>query len=132
MAWITPKTDWSNGNRFTYNDANRIAGNINFLYPAANVKDDYTQDDYLSVTDFNAWTTNLTALVSVSGLTAVVSGYDGTAETFNSIESLLSDLYIRIQLNNEQKVANIYAGDDLYAASDGQYTGVTENYSRGI
>ena len=131
MAWITPKTDWSNGNRFTYEDANRIAGNINFLYPAANLNDSYTKNDFLSTTDFDAWTANLSALVSVSGLTAVVSGYDGTAETFNSIESLLSDLYVRIQLNNEQKVANIYAGDDLFVSNNGSY-GNTENYSRGV
>ena len=32
MAWQTPYTSWSNGNLFTYEDMNRITGNINYLY----------------------------------------------------------------------------------------------------
>ena len=32
MAWITPKTDWVNGDRFNlYPDYNRIKGNIEYL-----------------------------------------------------------------------------------------------------
>ena len=31
MAWITPKTDWSEIDRCTYTDINRIAGNLNEL-----------------------------------------------------------------------------------------------------
>ena len=32
MAWITPKTDWVNGDRFNLNpDYNRIKGNIEYL-----------------------------------------------------------------------------------------------------
>ena len=32
MAWITPKTDWTDGEFFDKDDFNRIIGNIDFLY----------------------------------------------------------------------------------------------------
>lgn len=126
MTWITPVTDWSNGNRFTFADMNRIAGNINEMYPSANLKADYTQNDYLTVSEWDALTSALTTLVNVSGLKSTVVGYDGTAETFAQIEQLTQDLYDRLALNRAQAPATIYAGDDLYTASP------VENYVRGV
>lgn len=132
MAWQDPVTTWSNGNRFTYNDMNRIAGNVNFLYPSANLKDDYTQNDFLTTTQWSALTSALQDLIVTTGLSAEIPGEAMTADTINDIESLTQDLYDRIGLNNAQVVANIYTGDDLYAAATGQYTDVAENYTRGV
>lgn len=125
MTWITPVTDWSNGNRFTYEDMNRIAGNINHL-SAAGIKDDYTQDDYLTAEAWLSLTTALSNLVAVTGLNRTVAGWEGTAETINSIEGLTQDLYDRIELINAQASATIYAGDNLYVAQP------VENYVRGV
>lgn len=126
MTWITPVTSWSNGNRFTCDDMNRIAGNINYLYPDARLKDDYTQNDYLTQSEWDSLTEALNTLVTVSGLKRTVSGYDGTADTFVNIEQLIQDLYDRIALNKAQAPASIYAGDELYVANP------AENYVRGV
>ena len=132
MAWQTPYTTWSNGNRFTYDDMNRIAGNVNYLYPAASLKADYTNNDILTTTQWAALLSALQDLIVTTGLSAEIPGEAMTADTINDIESLTQTLYDRIGLNNAQAVANIYTGDDLYAAATGQYTDVAENYTRGV
>lgn len=126
MAWQTPVVTWSSVDRVTYDDLNRIAGNINYLYPLANLKDDYTQNDFFTSAEFAAWTSALEILVAVSGVTSSVPGWDSTPEFFNEIEGLIQALSDRIELNLRQAPATIYAGDDLYVS------GAPENYVRGI
>lgn len=67
MSWITPKTDWTNDDEFTYQDYNRIRNNLlyvndmlNTLYPdkaeiidLGEAKTGYTNDYYAS--EFNAF-----------------------------------------------------------------------------
>lgn len=131
MAWQEPYVEWANGNMFTYEDMNRIVGNINYLYPSAGLST-YTQNDILGVADWAAVLAALSDLIRTSGLSAVVPGDAMTADTMNDVENLLQDLYDRIGLNAAQAPATIYAGDDLYAASTGSYTDIAENYSRGV
>lgn len=132
MAWITPKTNWSN-ELMTYSDMNRIAGNVNFLYPAANLKDDYTQNDYLTVARYAALESALSTLIAVSGYRGTVPAWSDTPETLNALESLIQGLNDRIALNLAQAPATIYAGQyHLYAAASGGYPGVAMNYSRGL
>ena len=126
MAWQTPKTDWANGNRFTYSDMNRITGNINTLYPAANLKDDWAQNDILTVTAWSSVLNALQALIVTSGLSASIPGDAMTGDTMNEVEDLTQRLSDRIELNLAQEVANIYSGDDLFSAAP------VENYTRGI
>lgn len=126
MAWITPVTTWSGSDRVTYTDLNRIAGNINYLYPLANLNDTYTQNDFFSVSDFAAWTSALEILVAVSGVNGSVPEWTGTAEGMNEIEGLVQAIGDRIELNLLQAPATVYSGDDLYAS------GAPENYVRGI
>lgn len=126
MAWITPNTSWSAIDRVTYADLNRIADNINYLYPLANLSASYTQNDFFSDTDFTAWTTALNTLVAVCGVTADVPDFESTPEFFNELEGLIQQLYDRIELNLLQAPATIYAGDDLYTSIP------TENYIRGV
>lgn len=130
MAWQTPKTNWSNGNRFTYIDMNRITGNINYLYPGANLPT-YTQNDFLTKNGWDALLSALDLLVTTSGLDATVPGDAMTGDTMNEVEGLILDLKERIELNAAQAVANIYAGDDIYTAAAGSYPNA-ENYVRGI
>ena len=46
MSYVTPKTDWVNGDYCTYTDVNRIMGNVNELL-GESLKDDYTVTDML-------------------------------------------------------------------------------------
>ena len=126
MSWITPNTSWSAIDRVTYADLNRIADNINYLYPLANLSASYTQNDFFSDTDFTSWTTALNTLVAVSGVTADVPDFESTPEFFNELEGLIQQLYDRIELNLLQAPATIYAGDDLFTSTP------TENYIRGV
>lgn len=130
MAWVTPYTDWSDGQMFTYNDWNRIAGNINHMYPAANIPT-VTQNDFLTKQIWDTAIAALQTLIYVTGLAADVPGEDLTADTMNALESLIQGLYDRIALNLAQAVAVVYSGDDLYAAVSGSYPDVAENYVRG-
>ena len=130
MAWQTPYTSWSNGNMFTYEDMNRITGNINYLYPAANLPT-VTQNDFLTVTLWHSVLGALQTLIFVSGVAADVPGDEMTADTMNDVEDLIQRIADRIELNIAQTVATVYSGDDVRAAESGGYTDVTENYVRG-
>jgi hypothetical protein len=130
MAWIEPVTNWSNGNRFTYADMNRITGNVNYLYPAANLPT-YTQNDFLTRSGWDALLSALDTLVTATGLDATVPGDAMTGDTMNEVESLILALKERIELRAAQAVATIYAGDGIYTADAGQYPNA-ENYVRGV
>lgn len=130
MAWVTPYTDWSDGNMFTYEDWNRIAGNINYLYSAANIPT-ATHNDFLTKAMWTAAINALQTLIYATGLNADVPGSTMNAEAINAIEDLIQQLYDRIGLNLRQTVATAFAGDDIYAANAGQYTDIAENYTRG-
>ena len=131
MTWTYTYTDWSNGNNFTHEDMNRITGNVNYLYPAASLPT-FTQDDILTTTDWNALVNALSVLLSVSGVGGTVPGDRLTADTINEVEELIQAIYDRINLNNAQDVAEVYAGDDLFASASGSYTDIAENYVRGV
>lgn len=130
MAWQTPYTSWSNGNLFTYEDMNRITGNINYLYPGANLPE-VTQNSFLTVSLWHSVLNALQTLIYVSGLSADVPGDEMTADTMNDVEDLIQRLADRIELNLAQTVATVYTGDDVYVAESGGYTDVSENYVRG-
>lgn len=125
MAFTYTYTEWSNGNNFTYTDMNRINENINEMYPAAALPT-YTNNDILTTMDWQDMINALQVLLSVSGVGGSLPGSTLTADTINEIESLIQAIYDRINLNNAQEVANIYANDDLYSAD------IAENYVRGV
>lgn len=126
MTWTEPRTDWSNSNRFTCEDMNKITANINDIYPDANLKINYTQNDFLTATEWGDIQSKLSTLIAVTGLSAVAPGDGMTSDTFNEIGELTQRLKDRIALNYAQKVATIYAHDDLYPSVAG------ENWSRGV
>lgn len=134
MAWQTPKINWSDSDLCTHEDANRIAGNINFLAPGQNLKANYTQADFWTVAQIKAILTALSRLIVAVGLDDEPIQYQPviSADLLNAIEQQTLDLYNKLGLNAEQHVADIYAGDNLYTAHFGQYTGVAENFVRGL
>lgn len=126
MAWTTPKTDWSDADMFTYDDINRQAGNINYLLPGANLKDDYTQDDVITLSEWEALLDALQTLIDTTEFT-LDGDFPDTSTTglnFNNVEDLTQDLYDWIELLDRQHAARIYAGDVLYTSAR------PENYAR--
>ena len=128
MAWITPKIDWAETDYFTYVDANRITGNLNYIYPSANLKDDYDNDDVITVSEWTAVLDALDAIIEETGYTidaeALAPSMIAAAYNFNTIESLTQLLKDWMDLLERQHTAAIYSGDGLYTSA------VPENYSR--
>lgn len=133
MAWVTPKINWSDSDLCTYEDANRIAGNINFLDPGQDLKADYTQGDYWTEAQIRAILSALSGLIAAVGLDDEPIQFQPaiTAGLLNAIEQQLADAYERLAALDRQHVADIFCGDGIYVAADGQYTNTAENYTRG-
>lgn len=133
MAWIQPKTDWVQSDHVTYEDLNRIFGNVNILAGSA-MKEDFTKNDFLTAQQWDQLISCLRSLELATRVVAVVSsvtsvtvpGRDMTAQTFNDAETLTLALRERIAYMFRQKAAIGYAGDPIYAST------VPDNYTRGI
>ena len=120
MAWITPYTSWLETDRCTYEDMNRIAGNVNELCETS-LKDDYTQDDVVTLTEWRAIISALTALATAVKYTSgETMNESATADSFNAVEGFTLGLKEWIDLLIAQESANIYAGDGVHLG-DGQY-----------
>lgn len=132
MAWTYTKTDWSQSDRMTYSEANRIGANINYLTGASTVKADYIQNDIMTAAQWSLIKSTLQALCYATALQWEMPGDETSADNINYLEELIQRLYDRFGAIFSNAVATVYAGDDLYAAAAGQYPGVAENYSRGF
>lgn len=133
MAWTTPKTDWTDEDLFSKDDMRRISANINYLNPSANLKTNWGLNDFLHVNDWNALLAALKDIVETIQIDSdVITSTTLNSATVNAIEQQLQDLYDKVEINDRQHVADIYFGDDLYFANDGQYPGIAENYVRGV
>lgn len=132
MSWQTPYTQWTPNSRVTYADMNRIAGNLNYLLPSANLKDDYTATDFVTVTEWNNICNALARLITLANVGIRFSpSIILTYNLFNNIERYTGIIYNTLTLYDLQHIADNYAGDDLYSASAGAY-GTTENFVRGF
>lgn len=121
--FITPKTDWAQGDHVTAEDLNRIFGNVNYL-TGNNLKCDFTADDFLTLAQWNALIAALRALEIATRVVAQVPQVVAitipdttmTAQTFNNIETLIQNLQERVSYMFKQKAAMNYAGDPVYAS----------------
>ena len=93
-----------------------FANNIVLYHPAGRLKTDYTQNDIVTETEWQAILSSLQAMVVTTGMTATLPGTDMTAETFNQVEELTQGIYDQIQFLLDQTKASVYAGDIVYAA----------------
>ncbi len=120
MAFITPKTDWLETDRCTYVDMNRIAGNTNELC-GTSFKADYTNNDVVTLSEWQAIASALTSKADEVGYTIVYAiGNAVTAANFNAAESATFGIKARIDLIERQEAARLYAGDNVYLG-DGYY-----------
>lgn len=125
MAWTEPKTDWSDDDFFTYEDMNRITGNINHLYPAAELKTDYSTSNILTVDDWNSVISSLSTLRAALGVPGELPENETHSAVFNAAESLLNSLKMRYDLIILNAMAAQYCGQ-VYASE------IPEAYSRGV
>lgn len=123
MGWQRPKTDWNATDHVSPDDMNRISGNLNVLYPAGNLKENYTRNDYVTVSQWEAILSTLRMLNMATRVFGEVPGTEMTAPTFNAVEGLTLEIKERMELLLVQDVAAIYTGDNLYP---------DENYVRGL
>lgn len=126
MAWEEPVTDWSENDHFSCNDWNRICANINYLYPDAGLRDDYTQNDVLSADEWKQVITILQTLIILTGISKSIPNDKMTAFNMNLLESIILALKGPMDLRFAQEAANIYSGDEIYIAAG------PEDYVRGI
>lgn len=136
MAWVTPVTDRTSGySRMTYEDMNRITGNLKWLYDecvnssipiagSAISQTNWTRDDIISVT---FWAELLGCLENVCTALSYTpknkATYDMTWNNINvieDIERLCHDVFV---VYDEMPRLNHYVGDMLntdylYAGDD--------------
>ena len=113
MAWITPKTDWSELDRCTYTDINRITGNLNEL-AGTSLKTDYNNDDIISESEWSDIVDTVLGLVESEHYYNHddVPGMDATALNLNIVEGLTQELADWIELKRKQAESAAYAGED--------------------
>jgi hypothetical protein len=116
MPWIEPKTDWSGSDRVTSTDMNRICGNLNVIYPDGKLKEDYTDNDFVTLSQWHQILSALQTMLAVTGLAESVPGDEMTSETFSQVESLALQIRNRILYLLDQTKAASYSGDQVYAA----------------
>ena len=121
MAWIDPVTDRTGGEYMTYEDCNRITGNILYLDSTAILPADTTENAIL--TDWIAVvTTALQSLCLKLGLTYSGVTQLWTYDNIDKIESLCQDCYDRTELLAKQNTLTVYSGE-LYSAQGDYYVG---------
>jgi hypothetical protein len=116
MTWINPKTDWSGADRVTSSDMNRICGNLNVVYPDGKLKDDYTDNDFVTISQLHQILAALQTMLAVTGLPQPALGNEMTSETFSQVEDLTLQIRNQILYLLDQTKAASYSGDLVYAA----------------
>lgn len=120
MARITPKTDWLETDRCTYEDMNRIAGNVNEIC-GASLKANYTQNDVVTLSEIRTIITTLETKKEAAGYDPEDTLVEtATADGLNAIESYTLGLKDWIDLLARQASAKGRSGDDIFAG-DGHF-----------
>lgn len=93
MAYTYSKTDWSNTDRMTFTEFNRIVANINDTF-GTDLKDDYTQNDYVAYAEWAA----ILSTTHVTPFTRLIN-----ANYINAVER-----------NTERARTGLYPSESLY------------------
>lgn len=122
--WIEPVTNRTSGQaRMTYVDMNRIAGNLDYLVGVladinitaqAPSKTDWTQNDIVSIEDWQSITESLDSIRS--GLQFAGAGLVDNQMTYtniNELERLTLEAYTRWQQLENGTSFNLFVGDGV-------------------
>lgn len=121
MAWQEPTLDWSSADRFTFEDMNRICGNLNDLAGDNSLKTDWTNNDFLSLEAWKAVTARIAQLTAAANLDPVLIDTRVTAENIQAMEQATADVKIFFDLVQKNSKYPLYTNQ--------AYAGMT--YARG-
>ena len=102
---------------------NRIAGNINPIFPAANLFDKYTENQYVTLSQWEKIISSLKVLSSTINLSVELPTEEAISGNFNIVGEITIKCKKRIDLIAQQNVAKIYAGNDIFLG---------QPYARGV
>ncbi|MGI6721055.1 MAG: hypothetical protein ACOX4I_00640 [Anaerovoracaceae bacterium] len=122
MAWVDPYTDWAPYDRFTYEDMNRICGNINYLIGMDSLRTNWTQDDILDRADWQPVKNTVNALALAVKLTHIAVTDALTSDNIDNLETIISELKAPIDLRLIQKRATRHCGEPMLYAGGLVYT----------
>lgn len=127
MAWVTPVTDRTGGSaRMTYEDMNRITGNIAYLYDlcqSAGItisgsrysKTSWTQNDIITKDNWTELMTCLSNAKRAVNYTASTPSNRMRWDNINAVERQTLAVYSIINSYEKLPRMNHWVGDPLYA-----------------
>lgn len=121
MAWTTPKTDWTEADRCTATDMNRINANVEYLMAHADPTEHYTAYDIVSIENWRSMKNKVIALAAMVGMILEPPDDRATFDNFNRMESIIEQLKQPVDLRYKQRLANRYSGQ--ITLGRGNYTG---------
>lgn len=114
MAWKEPKTDWSAADHFTYIDLNRINGNVNHLVGSTILPVNYTQNSFLTLSDWKSLTAQIAQMTAAANLSPVLIDTKVTAENVRKIELAIAEVKTHFELVTKNKEYPLYT-NQVYA-----------------
>lgn len=127
MAWIEPVTDrQSGGSLMTYEDMNRITGNVAYLQEAllgsaTMSKTTWTQDDFISVTIWHEIIDSIDEMADMLGVINLGMTDEMIYTNINYVESLCLQIYNA--LNNQVEDVTVY---DTSVVDDNEAAEITD------
>lgn len=126
MAWTEPMTDRTQTSRCTYEDMNRISGNINYLQDSA-LKDDYTNDDIVTLVQWQSIVQGVADCCLKYGILMETPVDESTtASNFNQAETYLGLCY-----NVKEQIELLKQGT-LFVGNTGAYTNAPTYQMKGV
>lgn len=119
IGWQEPFTGWTLGSLVSYEDMNRIGGNLNWLLNQSteeSVKETWTQDDFVTLNDWKVIVGAIKALSLWAGVEVEVPTTDLSPENYNRAESATLRLKNPVELIWSQE--NRYFNDDVFVSAD--------------
>ena len=116
MAWLTPDTEWSAGERLTYSDFNRICGNLNELAGDSALKTTWSEDDFWTLRPGRRWRPGPPQLAAAANLGDVLIDTRVTAENIQTIEQVTARVRVYIDLVEENEKYPLYT-NQVYAGT---------------
>lgn len=113
MAWVEPNLD--NDLYFTAEDMNRICGDINYLDSTAGLREDWTDNDIITLSEWQAVIAAVSSLIDYTGLSLIKPDEDATKDNMNLLESDLLAIYDRFGIIYDNLKALRFTGDGAYA-----------------
>ena len=94
MAWQEPYTEWSAGDSVTYEDMNRITGNLNYLLNSETLPE-YGEHGVLWLTGWNSILAAVEQVRRDLGMEQAEITNETTAVNFSELETFIYEAYLK-------------------------------------